>query len=345
MDLEHSKHLQTTLKLDEKQKRTVRALRRQISSHSTRNATVDGDHFAKLSEEEIILLRKIVETFTSNQRDTEPTGDEVDGKGRKVDRNWSIESYLSGSSNQGSGTFVNPGRFYVRVSKENVKAVEQVCIEIDDEESKNKSTTNSFGNLSGRQSFENEIASKYKRFYGYSVAVTKQSHEAIVVRNSYVTGALPDSVTNGTKFSFTNGRSRNKASGLRYLPPRERFKRAVHLVMDNLKMRPRKMDKDFSELWRKRGNATWLGIFFSVVGIGAFFADIATDLKVAADHFRAGSNWWGSLTVTFVLLPSIIINWVSFFWYKEDEKIGRRPKSGWRVVVATHLFLVGPIER
>lgn len=63
MDLEHSKHLQTALKLDEKQKRTVRALRRQISSHSTRNTTVDGDHFAKLSEEEIILLRKIVALF------------------------------------------------------------------------------------------------------------------------------------------------------------------------------------------------------------------------------------------------------------------------------------------
>ena len=345
MDLENPNRPQTALKLDEKQKRTVRALRRQISSHSTRSTAIDGDHFAKLSEEEIILLRKIVETFTSNQRDAELTGDEVDGKGRKVDRNWSIESYLSGSSNRGSGTFVNPGRFYVRVTQENVKAVEQVCIEIDNEESKNKPTTNGYGNLSGRHSFDNKIESKYKCYYGYSVAVTKQSHEAIVVRNSYVTGALPEGVTNGTKFSFTDRPSWNKASGLKHLPPRERFKRAVHLVMDNLKMRPRKMDKDFSELWRKRGNATWLGIFFTVVAIGAFFADIATDLKVAADHFRAGSNWWGSFTVMFVLLPSIIINLVSFFWYKEDEKIGRRPKSGWKVVKLTHFFLVGPIER
>ena len=261
MDLENPNRPQTALKLDEKQKQTVRALRRQISSHSTRSTEIDGDHFAKLSEEEIILLRKIVETFTSNQRDAELTGDEVDGKGRKVDRNWSIESYLSGSSNRGSGTFVNPGRFYVRVTQENVKAVEQVCIEIDNEESKNKPTTNGYGNLSGRHSFDNKIESKYKCYYGYSVAVTKQSHEAIVVRNSYVTGALPEGVTNGTKFSFTDRPSWNKASGLKHLPPRERFKLAVHLVMDNLKMRPRKMDKDFSELWRKRGNATWLDIF------------------------------------------------------------------------------------
>ena len=106
------------------------------------------------------------------------------------------------------------------------------------------------------------------------------------------------------------------------------------------------MDRDFSELWRKRGNATWLGVFFSVVAMGAFFADIGTDLKVAADHYTAGSNWWASFTVMLVLLPSVVTNLFSFFWYKEDdEQSERRPKSGWRTVAITHFLLVGLVER
>lgn len=343
MDPEHPKRLQTVLNLDEKQKQTVRALRRQISSHSTNSSTSEGDHYlAKLSEDEVVLLRKVVERFTSYKADADSTRDEIDG--RKVYRNWSVESYLS--SSRGSGIFVNPGRFYVRVKKEDVRALEQVCIELDEEERKTEPTTNGYGHLSSRYSFESDNESKYKRYYGYSVAVTKQNLQTIVVSNSCVTEALPEDITNGTKFGLINGSAPNKACKLRYLPPRERFKRAVYLVRDNLKMRPRKMDKDYSELWRKRGNATWLSLFFSVVAIAAFFADIATDLKVAADHFSAGSNWWGSFTVMLVLLPSVIINLVSFFWYKEDEQeIGRRPKSGWKIVSLTHLFLVGLIER
>lgn len=83
------------------------------------------------------------------------------------------------------------------------------------------------------------------------------------------------------------------------------------------------MDKDFLELWWKCGNVIWFDIFFIVVVIGVFFVDIVMDLKVVVDYFRVGSNWWGSFMVMFVLFLFIIINLVFFFWYKEDEKIGR----------------------
>lgn len=340
MDQEHPKRLRTSLNLDEKQKQTVRALRRQISSHSTGSSTTEGDYVAKLSEEEVLILRKVVQTLTTYKADSDLIGDEVDN--RRVDRNWSVESYLS--SSRGSGTFVNPARFYVRVKKEEVRALEQVCLELDDEESNTKPSWNGYRHFNSNSLSSNNYENKYKPYYGYSVALTKQNEQPIVTTKAAVTEVSPEGVT---KFSFGNG-SVNKAghrSKLRHLPPRERFRRAVYLVMDNLKMRPRKMDTDFSELWCKRGNATWLAIFFSVVAIGAFFADIGTDLKVAADHFTAGSNWWGSFTVMLVLLPSVITNLVSFFWYKEDEQIGRRPKSGWKTVSITHFFLVGLIER
>lgn len=341
MTQEQPKRLRTSLNLDEKQKQTVRALKRQISSHSTGSLTTEGDYVAKLNEEEVVLLRKVVQTIKTYKADSGSIGDEVDGK--RVERNWSSESILSLS--HGSGTFVNPARFYVRVKKEEVRALEEVCLELDDEELNVKPSWNSYGHLDSNFLSLNDYENTYKHFYGYSVALTKQNEQPIVVTEAAVTEALPEGVT---KFNLSNGSAYKGGhrGKLRHLPPRERFKQAVHLVMNNLKMRPRKMDTDFSELWRKRGNATWLGIFFTVVAIGAFFADIGTDLKVAADHFSAGSNWWGSFTVMLVLLPSVITNLVSFFWYKEDEQqTGRRPNSGWNTVFISHFFLVGLVER
>ena len=341
MDEQHAKLSRSRLNLDDKQKQTVRALRRQLSTHSTSGSTTEVDYVAELTEEEVLVLRKVVQTLTTFTADSDSIRDDVDG--RRVDRNWSVESFLS--SSRGSTPYVNPARFYVRVKKEEVKAVEQVCLELDDEELNTKPATNGYGLLNSKHSLEGH---DYKHYYGYSVAVTQQnlsSERPIVITTSEtVREALPE---DEIKF-LSNGHTKKAGhtSKLRHLPPRERFKQAVHLVMDNLKMRPRKMDKDFSELWRKRGNATWLGVFFSVVAIGAFFADIGTDLKVAADHYTAGSNWWASFTVTLVLLPSVVTNLFSFFWYKEDdEEVERRPKSGWRTVAITHFFLVGLVER
>ncbi|XP_020619110.1 XK-related protein 6-like [Orbicella faveolata] len=340
MDEQHPKLSRSRLNLDDKQKQTVRALRRQLSTHSTSGSTTEGDRVAELTEEEVLLLRKVVQTLTTVSADSDSIRDNVDG--RRVDRNWSVESFLS--SSRGSTTYVNPARFYVRVKKEEVKAVEQVCLELDDEELNTKPATNGYGHLNSK----NSSLRNYKHYYGYSVAVTQQTlpseRPIVVTTNETVTEALPE---DEIKF-LSKGRTKytSHTSKLRHLPPRERFKQAVYLVMGNLKMRPRKMDKDFSELWRKRGNATWLGVFFSVVAIGAFLADIGTDLKVAADHYTAGSNWWASFTVMFVLLPSVVTNLFSFFWYKEDdEQVGRRPKSGWRTVAITHFFLVGLVER
>lgn len=339
MDEQQPKLLRSSLNLDEKQKQTVRALRNQLSTHSTSSSTTERDYVAELTEEEVLLLRKVVQTITTVKANSDSIRDDVDG--RRVDRNQSVESFLS--SSRGSATYVNPARFYVRVKKEEVRAVEQVCLELDDEESNTKPPTNGYGHLNGKNSSLNDDDHNYKAYYGYSVAVTQQNLSSerpiVVTTNETVTEALPE---DKIKFVLSNGSAYTPGhpSQLRHLPPRERFKRAVYLVMDNLKMRPRKMDSDFSELWRKRGNATWLGVFFSVVAIGAFFADIGTDLKVAADHFTSGSKWWASFTVMLVLLPSVVTNLFSFFWYKEDEEIGRRPKSGWRTVAITHFFLV-----
>ena len=338
MDEQKPKPKRSRLNLDDKQKQAVRALRRQLSTHSISSSTTDC--VAELNEEEVLILRKVVQNLTTFSADSDSFRDDVDG--RRIDRNWSVESILS--SSRESTTYVNPARFYVRIKKEEVKAVEQVCLELDDEELNTQPVTNGYGHLNSKNSSLN--VGGYD--YGYRATVTQQhlssERPIVITTNKTVTEALPE---DEIKFR-SNGRTKNAGhtSKLRNLPPRQRFKQAVHLVMDNLKIRPRIMDKDFSELWRKRSNATWLGVFFAVVAIGAFFADIGTDLKVAADHYTAGSNWWASLTVMLVLLPSVVTNLFSFLWYKEDDKqVERRPKSGWRTVAITHFFLVGLVER
>ena len=208
--------------------------------------------------------------------------------------------------------------------------MEQVCLELNDEDLNKNPATNRYEQLqmNSKHSSLNEYDHDYKADYGYSVAVTQQnlsSERPIeVVTNETMTGALTE--------DKPSAESAHEPGDTNQLS----FRGAVFLVMD----------KDLSERWRKRGNATWFGVFFSIVAMGAFFADVVTDLKVAADHYTAGSNWWASLTVMLVLLPSVVTNLFSFFWYKEDyEQVERRPKSGWKTVAITHLFLVGLVER
>ena len=331
MDKKHPKRLQSRLKLEKKQKPTVQALRRQLSTHTTSTSTTGEDCAAKLTGQEVLLFRKVVQTLTTLKADSDSIRDRVDDRG--VDKNQSVESIFS--STRGNINYDTPARFCVRIKKEELTTVEQVCLELNDEDLKKNPVTNGYEQLqmNSKHSSLNEYDHDYKADYGYSVAVTQQnlsSERPIeVVTNETMTGALTE--------DKPSAESAHEPGDTNQLS----FRGAVFLVMD----------RDLSERWRKRGNATWFGVFFSIVAMGAFFADIVTDLKVAADHYTAGSNWWASFTLTLVLLPSVVTNLVSFFWHKEDEQIhvdeqnGERPHSGWKTVPITHLLLGGLLER
>ncbi len=317
------------LTLHKKQKETVQAPKRQLSTHSASSSAIGDDRVAKLTGREVLLLRKVAQTLTTFTVDSDSIRYNVEG--RRVDKKQSVKRFLS--STRGSVSYDTPARFYVRIKKEEVRAVEQVCLELHDEELNKKPATNEYEQLNSKNSSLNECDLDYGADYGYSVAVTRQNlpseRPTVVTTSETMAGALPEDRTddgNSHEPDDTNELS---------------FTRAVFLVMD----------KDLSERWRKRGNATWFGVFFSVVAMGAFFADIVTDLKVAADHYTAGSTWWASFTLTLVLLPSVVTNLVSFFWHKEDEQIhvdeqiGEQPQSGWKTVSITHLLLGGLVER
>ena len=325
MDQKHPKRLRSFLNSDKKQKQTAQALRRQLSTpHSASSSATGDDSVAKLTGREVLLLRKVAQTLTTFTVDSDSIRYSVDG--RRVDRNQSVKRFLS--STRGSVSYDTPARFYVRVKKEEVRSVEQVCLELHDEELNKNPATNGYEQLNSKNSSLNECDLDCEADYGYSVAMTQQNlsseQPTVLTTSETMTGALTEDKPSDES-AYEPGDTNEQS-----------FTRAVFLVMD----------KDLSERWRKRGNATWFGVFFSIVAMGAFFADVVTDLKVAADHYTAGSNWWASLTVMLVLLPSVVTNLFSFFWYKEDyEQVERRPKSGWRTVAITHLFLVGLVER
>lgn len=360
MEREPPNRRPTSLKLNEQQKRNVRALQRQISRQSTSNFIDGGDNddiVAELTKDELQLLEDVVDSFKSyNSASVEASGDEVDGvyTSKKIWKGGSVESYDAVTPE--GDNFLNPARFYVHLTKEDVEALENVCIEMGEEEAFEKANKiahhkGSHGSYSLLNGYGNKGPS-----YGLSVALTQQCEKIVVVKNTS-TSAEPESFSNPKQDSFhlisnrrvsQNNQNNGFRSKLKHLPPKERFRQAVYLVINNpVKSPPRKMDEDFPEFWRKRGNVTWLSLAFTIGGIAAFFADTGTDLKVAIDHFTTGQDyWWGGFTLTLVFLPSVVTNVVSYFWYKEDSKrLKRPPEGGWKEVCWTHWFLVGVLQR
>ncbi|KAL2103517.1 hypothetical protein ACEWY4_000385 [Coilia grayii] len=49
-----------------------------------------------------------------------------------------------------------------------------------------------------------------------------------------------------------------------------------------------------------------------------FFSDGATDLWLAADYYLRGNNWWFWLTLLFVVVPSTVVQVLSFRWFVYD---------------------------
>lgn len=49
-----------------------------------------------------------------------------------------------------------------------------------------------------------------------------------------------------------------------------------------------------------------------------FFSDGATDLWLAADYYLRGNYWWFGLTLVFVVVPSAVVQVLSFRWFVYD---------------------------
>ncbi|XP_032240427.2 uncharacterized protein LOC116619601 [Nematostella vectensis] len=124
--------------------------------------------------------------------------------------------------------------------------------------------------------------------------------------------------------------------------PRERFRRAIKAVMNENRKKRHEV-----EFWKSRGDASYTEIVMILLAVAFFGVDLASDIKVTADHFIAGDYAYGVLTILLLLVSAVIVNVMSVLCYKDDEEEvnGRRPESGWCVVMVTHSLLLGLLER
>ncbi|GFS50444.1 XK-related protein 6 [Trichonephila inaurata madagascariensis] len=64
-----------------------------------------------------------------------------------------------------------------------------------------------------------------------------------------------------------------------------------------------------------------MDIFFIILSIGSFVADIGTDLMVMFQYYKNGHFLWLILTAILVCLPSLIVQIFSIRWYINDGKV------------------------
>ncbi|XP_076806856.1 uncharacterized protein LOC143450267 [Clavelina lepadiformis] len=84
---------------------------------------------------------------------------------------------------------------------------------------------------------------------------------------------------------------------------------------------------------------TWLDIFVVLISMGTYIADIVTDVLVMLVYWKIDEVSWAALTLTFLIVPAVIMQIFSARWYIAD---GRKISVS---MVVVHLILMGPIRR
>ncbi|TNN46343.1 XK-related protein 7 [Liparis tanakae] len=96
---------------------------------------------------------------------------------------------------------------------------------------------------------------------------------------------------------------------------------AVSVEDDNT---PRSLSEPGNPATRQRCGAaggkpyTLLDCCWVLCALLVFFSDGATDLWLAADYHLRGHYWWFGLTLVFVVVPSAVVQVLSFRWFVYD---------------------------
>ncbi|KAK5880245.1 hypothetical protein CesoFtcFv8_023293 [Champsocephalus esox] len=62
----------------------------------------------------------------------------------------------------------------------------------------------------------------------------------------------------------------------------------------------------------------WLDCLWIILALLVFFWDVGTDLWLAIDYYHKQEFLWSGLTLFFVLVPSVLVQILSFRWFVQD---------------------------
>lgn len=85
-------------------------------------------------------------------------------------------------------------------------------------------------------------------------------------------------------------------------------------------------------------------IVFTVMSILSYIFDVGSDIYLAFVYYNEGDIWWFTLTIIFVIVPSLVITVFSFIWYIQDTS--RRPHPLiWLPRIILLFLQLGPLLR
>ncbi len=62
------------------------------------------------------------------------------------------------------------------------------------------------------------------------------------------------------------------------------------------------------------------------------------DVVLCVEYFQQGHEYWATLTLSFILIPAVIVQLFSVRWYKADGELS------WMLCLV-HMLLLQPLER
>nr|CAB3263177.1 uncharacterized protein LOC104265836 [Phallusia mammillata] len=84
---------------------------------------------------------------------------------------------------------------------------------------------------------------------------------------------------------------------------------------------------------------TWLDLFVVLVSMSTYLADIVTDILVMLVYWKIDETSWAALTLTFLIVPAVVMQVFSTRWYLAD---GHKMTV---TMLLTHLCMMGPMKR
>ncbi len=114
------------------------------------------------------------------------------------------------------------------------------------------------------------------------------------------------------------------------------------------------VDGKTSKTKDRKLNFSWFDVFFLLGGMITYIADMATDIIVGLQYLTTPDYWWAGLTLGFVVVSSITLQYFSFRWFVADAQVDGHPIKSrgicrrimhWFYWLVTHILQLGTINR